>query len=65
MCEVFAKMFVECMKTPIKEDKCKKEFDTWDTCYKNAYLSEFNCKKEPILEETVDKCEFIDNKINN
>jgi hypothetical protein len=53
------------MKTPIKEDKCKKEFDTWDTCYKNAYLSEFNCKKEPILEETVDKCEFIDNKINN
>ena len=41
MCDVYAKLFVECMKTPIKEDKCKQEFESWDQCYKNAYLKEF------------------------
>ena len=43
MCEPFEKIFIECMKgkTIIREDKCKKEFENWDTCYKNAYLKEF------------------------
>jgi len=45
MCERFAKLFIECMKKPIQEDKCKKEFEVWDTCYKNAYLKEFIRKK--------------------
>jgi hypothetical protein len=29
------------MKEPIKQDKCKKEFDAWDNCYKKLYLPEF------------------------
>ena len=41
MCERFAKLFIECMKKSVKEDKCKKEFEQWDQCYKKAYLKEF------------------------
>ena len=43
MCDVFAKLFIECMKTTIKDDKdkCKKEFENWDSCYKNTYFKEF------------------------
>jgi hypothetical protein len=41
MCDVYAKIFIYCMKEPIKQDKCKKEFDAWDNCYKKLYLPEF------------------------
>ena len=52
MCEPFEKIFIECMKSkgPIREDKCKIEFEIWDTCYKNAYLKEFiKTEKNPLL----------------
>ena len=41
MCDVFAKIYIDCMKLPIKDEKCKKEFARWEDCYKNTYLSEF------------------------
>ena len=53
MCDVFATIYIDCMKLPIKEDKCKKEFDRWDQCCKNTYLSEFIKKDHDINNKTV------------
>ena len=51
MCDIYEKNFILCMKQPIKNEKCKKEFDAWDTCYKSLYLSEF----KNINSHTTDK----------
>ena len=41
MCDVYSILYIDCMKLPIKDDKCKKEFALWEDCYKNTYFSEF------------------------
>ena len=57
MCDLFSKIFIECMKKEIKEDKCKKEFEVWDACYKNTHLSEF-LRKTPVLEDNLNNYKF-------
>ena len=48
MCDVFIKTFMDCMKNPIKKDKCKTEFEHWYECDTNTYLQEFIVKPNPI-----------------
>ena len=42
LCDVYATHFIDCMKQKAKIDKCKTEFEIWDLCCKNTYLSEFH-----------------------
>ncbi len=39
LCDVYATHFIDCMKQKAKVDKCKTEFEIWDLCCKNTYLS--------------------------
>lgn len=67
MCDTLSANYVDCMKLPIKEDKCKNEFLLWDNCYKNAYLKEFNPKSDIQKKDvTHDKrIDEINDEINN
>ena len=67
MCDTLSANYIDCMKLPIKEDKCKKEFLLWDRCYKNAYLKEFSTKSEIAKKEvTQDKrIEELNTDIHN
>jgi hypothetical protein len=46
MCEIFIRNFLDCMKEPKKEikNKCKKEFEAWDNCYKKTYWNDLSYK---------------------